>query len=191
MVMDADRQEPKPELGRADWAEIAGAPYAVVGDVPEIEAARALVEDLENQGVPAHSIELLGAETKDPESDDTDSDVAESTAFARLSKSVIGGGSLGIALGGGLGVLLSLIIPDLSWYWGVIMGGVFGAAVGGAAGGMSVAKYSSPAWDETYQVENTGGVKVAVHQSEAEIVDLAETVMSRHIDEVERIDRPE
>lgn len=185
--MDAYRHEPEPEQGRAERAEIADAPWAVVADVPDIEAARALIEDLEKQGVPTTSIKLLDAETKDPQRDDTESDVAESAAFAKLSKSVLVGGGLGIALGSALGVLLALMIPDLVWYWGVIIGGLFGAAVGGAAGGMSVAKYSSPAWDETYQVEDARSVKVAVHQSEAEIVDNAESVMRRHIDDVERI----
>lgn len=189
--MDVDPYDPGPEKGRAGWSEIQDAPHAVVGDVPDLESARLLIEDLEKHGVPPHSIGLLNTETKDPRHDDTESAVAESGAFTHLSRSVIVGGSIGIGLGGLFGLLMGYMIPDLSWFWGVIIGGLFGGAVGGAAGGMSVAKYSSPAWDETYQVEDDRIVKVAVHHAEADVVDEAEAVMNRHIDRaVERLDRP-
>jgi len=189
--MDAEPHDAVPEMGRVAWAEIAGAPHAVVIEVPDLDAARALIEDLENRGIPSNAIALVDAHTKDQSPDDTESDVvAESGAFASLSKSVIGGGFLGMLVGGLLGFLMTLLIPDLEWYWGVVIGGVFGAGVGGAAGGISVAKYSSPAWDETYQVEDEPTVKVAVHHAEAEVVDEAETVMQREVDgEVERFDR--
>lgn len=187
--MDAERDEPAPELGRAEWDEITDAPHAVVGEAPDIEAARRLIEDLENHGIPANAIELLETETKDPRAHDAESDVVESPAFANLSKSVVVGGTLGIVLGGLLGLLMSYLVPDLAWYWGATLGGLFGAAVGGAAGGMSVAKYSSPAWDETYQVEDTPEVKVAVHHSDPEVVEIAWSGMSRHVDNVKRLDR--
>lgn len=189
--MDAERHDPAPETGRVAWAEIADAPHAVVAEVPDLDTARALIEALENSGTPANAIALVDAHTKDPSRDDTESEVvAESGAFASLSKSVIVGGLLGMLAGGLLGFLMTLLIPDLEWYWGVVIGGVFGAGVGGAAGGISVAKYSSPAWDETYQVEDEPTVRVAVHHAGAEVVDEAETVMQRHVDgEVQRFDR--
>jgi len=188
--MDAERHDPTPETGRIAWAEIADAPHAVVADVPDLETARALIEALENSGTPANAIALVDAHTKDPSRSATENEaVAESGAFASLSKSVIVGGLIGMIVGGLLGLLMTLLTPDLEWYWSVVIGGVFGAGVGGAAGGISVAKYSSPAWDETYQVEDEPSVTVAVHHAEAEVVDEAESVMQRHDGEVERFDR--
>jgi hypothetical protein len=189
--VDAERNEQAPEQGRAEWDEVAAAPHAVVGDVPDIEGARLLIEALEKQGIPANAIELLEAETKDPKKDTAKTDVADAKALGSLAKSVIVGGVLGLIIGGLLGALVSLLIINLEWYWGALMVALFGAAVGGAAGGMSVAKYSSPAWDETYQVEDDPRIKVAVHHSEPEVVDDAEAVMEQHVEHVTRVGRSE
>ena len=159
----------------------------MIADVEGLDAARLLIEDLEKHGTPSVSIELVGAATKDPGSPGRESDVAESDAFADLSKSTIVGGSLGIVIGGLLGLLMAYLIPGLTWPWGAVIGGLFGAGVGGAAGGMSVAKYSSPAWDETYQVEDSGRLRVAVHHADEEVVEEAEETMARHA--VGRIER--
>lgn len=182
-------EENTPEGGRADLSEISEAPHAAVALVSHLDDARALIEDLERQGVPANSIELVGVKTKEPRHDDAGSGVAESDALASLSKSAVAGGAAGILLGGLLGLAMSLLIPDLAWYWGVLIGALFGAGVGGTAGGISVAKYSSPAWDETYQVEEDESVRVAVHNADPDVVDRAMTVMNRHDPtELERYD---
>jgi hypothetical protein len=156
------------------------APHSVIASVGGLDQARRLIEDLENHGIPTPAIALLGATTKDPGHAGRESDIAESDALAQLAKSVIVGGMAGILVGATLGLLLAGVIPDLETGWGLVMGGVFGAGVGGAAGGISVAKYSSPAWDETYQVDEAGDLAVAVHHVDREIVDEAEEIIERH-----------
>lgn len=180
----------EPQQGRSELADLKQSPHYVIADVDDLDSARVLIEDLENHGTPTVAIELLGAHTKDPKSEDRESDVAESKAFADVSKSTIVGGVAGIVIGGLLGLVMALLIPDLTWPWGVVMGGLFGAGVGGAAGGMSVAKFSSPAWDETYQVEDDSRLRVAVHHAESEVVTAAYEVMERHSPrELERSDQ--
>lgn len=170
-----------PEEGRATFEEIEAATHSVIGDVADAEQARVVVEDLENSGVPTTSIELVGAESKESPDPGSKSDIPESDAFANLSKSTIVGGGVGVVAGALLGLLLSFLIPALGPVWGLVLGAIFGGAVGGAAGGMSVAKYGSPAWSETYQVEEGQRMGVAVHHASAEVVRKAEEVMTRHL----------
>lgn len=160
--------------------DLAAAPYGVVGSLADLETARVLIQDLEEHGVPPGSIGLLGAVAKDADVPGRESELAESEALGQVGRSAIAGGAVGAVVGAVLGALATVILPDLSLLAAAGLGAVFGAAVGGAAGGMSVAKYSSPAWQETYQTEEDGRVKVAVHHVEAKVVDAAEEVMRRH-----------
>jgi F0F1-type ATP synthase assembly protein I len=183
-----DRAQEVP--GRADYSAMQQAPHSVIASVADLDQARRLIEDLENHGIPTPAIALLGATTKDPSHPKRESDVAESAAFAQLAKSVIIGGMAGILVGAMLGLLMASLIADLETGWGLVMGGVFGAGVGGAAGGISVAKYSSPAWDETYQVDDEAGdLAVAVHHVDREVVDRAEEIVERH--PTEGVTRPD
>lgn len=171
----------EPEEGTATPEEIEAAIHSVTVDVPDVEQARAVVESLEKNGVPTTSIELVGAETEQPHRPGTQSDLPDSEAFTSLSKSTIVGGAIGIVVGALLGLAVSAMIPALGAVWGLMLGGVFGAAVGGAAGGMSVARYGSRAWSETYQVKEEQRLQVAVHHASADVVAKAEEVMSTHV----------
>lgn len=182
-TMDREPRAEVPQEGRASMESIEQSPHLVFADVEDLDVARSLIEELELNGVPSVSIELLGAETKDPREPSRESDVAESRAFADVAKSTIIGGSLGIVIGSLLGLLMAYLIPDLTAAWGALMGGLFGAGIGGAAGGISIVKYSSPAWDETYQVEDDATPRVAVHHADEEIVDRSEEMMRRHVGE--------
>jgi hypothetical protein len=102
-------------------------------------------------------------------------------AFSSVSKSTITGGIIGIVSGVVLGLLASLSIPALEPVWGMLLGAVFGAAIGGAAGGMSVAKYGSRAWTESFEVEEEQPLQVAVHNRSAEVVAKAEELMSTQL----------
>lgn len=178
--MNAHDRPEVPEEGRADLSELADAPYSVVCDVTDLDMARRLIEDLEEHDIPAHSIELVGAATKEAPDPDAGSAVADSRAFWALSRSTIAGGLVGLVIGALLGVSMAGLISGLSWPWGLVMGAVFGAGVGLAAGGMSIAKYSSPAWDETHEVEEADDLRVGVHHANVDVIDTAEMVMGRH-----------
>lgn len=187
--MEAGQPQSVPEEGRSDLTELRSSPHAVMADVTGLDDARELIELLELNDIPPGSISLVGVETKDPRHDGQVSDVAESKAFAEVAKSTILGGSIGIVVGALLGLLMAYLIPDLSWSWGAVIGGLFGAGTGGAAGGMSIAKYSSPAWDETYQVDDDRQIQVAVHHRDKEVVDKSAEVMRGHVgDRVARLD---
>lgn len=170
-----------PQEGRADLSEMEEAPHSVVCDVDGLEVARLVIEDLEEHGIPANAIELIGAETKDSPAPDTVEAVAESGAFWALSRSTIVGGLVGLVVGALLGLPVASLIPGLTLPWGMVMRGLFGAAVGGTAGGISVAKYSSPAWDETHEVEETKELQLGVHHVDLDVINAAATVMERHV----------
>ncbi len=167
--------------GSDNWEEMIDAPHAVVAAVTDIEAARAVVEDLEKQGIPPDAIGLIGAAS------DERSDVPDSEAFSDLGKSVTAGGAGGALIGGVLGSLVTLAIPGVGVVVAAGLGAVFGAAVGGAAGGITVTKYASPAWMETFETVERGEVAVGVHHADGSVVDDAQTVMEGH--DVSRISR--
>lgn len=179
--MSAHDPREVPEEGRAELSELAEAPFSVVCDVADLDMARRLIEDLEEHDVPANSIELVGAETKESPDSDAGSAVAESEAFGALSRSTIAGGLVGSVVGALLGLFMAALIAGLSWPWALVIGALFGGGVGLAAGGMSVAKYSSPAWDETHEAEETDHLRLGVHHASLDVIDTAETVMRRHV----------
>ncbi len=158
--------------------ELVETPHAVVATVDDMEKARVLIEDLEEHGVPPRSITLLG-DTVEPGSAGRRDEV-EAGAFSELAKSVLAGAAVGALVGGFLGALISLIFPDAAIWVAVGLGAVFGAGVGGAAGGMSVAKYSSRARIETYTEVQEGVIAVGVDHADADVVAAAEEIMHRH-----------
>lgn len=164
------------------------APYSITASVADPAAARVLVEELEESGVPPGSIQMT--DVVGPEDDHANEAMPESRAFVDVSKSSIAGGVLGAIIGGGLGAVLGMIVPDLGMGWAILIGAIFGAGVGGSAGGMAVAKYNSPAWRETYETVDRGRVTVGVHDGDREVIDTAEEVMRRHdLTDVRRGDR--
>ncbi|HWB89503.1 MAG TPA: hypothetical protein VG872_09905 [Acidimicrobiia bacterium] len=171
----------QPEQGRATFEEMQEAAHSVIADVDDVAQARALIESLEKGGVPTTSIELVGAETREPGGRAKESELPDREAFSSVSKSTITGGIIGIVSGVVLGLLASLSIPALEPVWGMLLGAVFGAAIGGAAGGMSVAKYGSRAWTESFEVEEEQPLQVAVHNRSAEVVAKAEELMSTQL----------
>lgn len=149
---------------------------AVMGDM---ESARLLMKELENQGIPPGAI---GMEGTLPASDDGHGeDMPESAAFNEVSRSTVGGVLVGMAIGAVLGFLVTIPFSELSAWWGVLFGAVFGGGIGLAVGGMAVAKFNSPAWRESYETTpENGRVEVTVHDADADAVETAERLMRDH-----------
>lgn len=166
-----------PQMGRADVSEMGQTPHAVICDVDSLEAARDLIQDLENRDIPANAIELIGVESKQSPGPESSEAVVESGAVSSLTRSMVRGGLIGLVSGAVIGLVMAWFINGLPLPWGLVIGGLFGVGVGGVAGGMSVAKYSSPAWDETYEVEETDQVRVGVHHADVDVIETAEKVM--------------
>lgn len=160
--------------------------YGVVAEISDLDTARDVIEDLEEHGTPPEAIALLGPDSDHQPQDD----MPEAEAIGDTAKSAAAGGAGGALVGGVLGSLVPLAIPGIGPVIAAGLGAIFGAGVGGAAGGMSVAKYNSPAWEETFQTVKRGRFAVGVHHADPEIVETAEEVMGRY-GSVSRFDRPQ
>lgn len=167
------------------------APHAVVAAVADLEAARLLIEDLEEHGIPPGALALLGAAPEGGH-EAAGGGEAESAAFDDVTKSAIAGGAVGAATGGILGSLVTLALPGTGILVAGGLGAVFGAGVGGAAGGMAVAKYNSDAWSATYETVQLGEVAVGVHHADRSVIDAARQIIDRHHPRtVEEFESPE
>jgi hypothetical protein len=158
------------------------APHSVLVTVRELDDARTLIEYLEQSGVPSTAISLIEPAAVHP------IDGGEGEVYGEVARSVLMGAVAGALVGALLGYLASLAtgLPPLM---AMALGALFGAGVGGAAGGMSVVKYSSPAWRQTHEAAPSNRFKVGVQHSDAEVVETAEELMTRHgFTEVARVD---
>lgn len=179
----------QPRWNDAQAEEFLEAPHSVVASTAEMSVARALIEDLEEHGVPPRAIALIGAAPGGSMDDTTPGGDAETEAIDDLGRSVAVGGAAGAAAGGVLGSAVTLAIPGVGLVVAAGLGAIFGAGVGGSAGGMSVAKYNSPAWTETFETVERGEVAVGVHHADRSVVDAAAEIIERHrLLSVERYD---
>lgn len=166
-------------------------PYSVVAVMEDLDSARLLMEELEQQGVPPGSIGLEGPTP--PEHDEAPEEMPESSAFSDVSRSTVGGAVIGAVVGGILGAVLTIPFPELGLFWAMVLGAIFGGGIGLAAGGMAVAKFNSPAWRESYATAQPGDrVSVGVHAQDPRVVESAAELM-RQSDalEVRRLDDDE
>lgn len=178
-MVEPHGERPKSQSEPANLANVKDAPFSVVAELHDVQAARVVVEDLEEHGIPTSAISLQGVETDSP--GPAGRNPPESRAFASVSKSVIVGGAGGAAVGALLGIaMVAFAVPELGWAWGAALGALFGSAIGGAAGGMSVVKYASPAWQESYQAADTEEPFVVVSHAEESVIDSAAEIISRH-----------
>jgi len=159
----------------------------VVAEVADLEAARELIQALEGHGTPPGAIGLLGPDS----GEQAEGDTPEAEAIGEAAKSAAAGGIGGALVGGVLGSIVPLAIPGIGPVLAAGLGAIFGAGVGGTAGGMSVAKYNSPAWEETFLTVKRGRFAVSVHHADADVVASAEEIMRRGaVGPVSRFDRP-
>ena len=135
--------------------------HNVVGAFPDIEAARAAILALEQAGTEPRAISLLGAW---PDHDRHRSPVI---MYRRMTVATLLGatvaGMLGFAVFGG------------SWMWaiaGAIVGGTIGAITGWA-----LAMGVSPAWQETFMVDEDGTVAVGVHSEDPDEISRARSAL--------------
>jgi hypothetical protein len=158
------------------------APHSVLVTVKELGDARTLIEYLERSGVPPTAISLIEPAAAHPIDGD------EGEVYGEVARSVLLGAVAGALVGALLGYLTSLA-TDLSPFMAIALGALFGAGVGGAAWGMSVVKYSSPAWRQTHETLPSNRFKVGVQHSDAVVVETAEELITRHgFTDVVRVD---
>jgi hypothetical protein len=152
------------------------APYNVTASFPDMEAARAAVEALENAGVAASSISLLGPGADEAVSP-ADTAQRDERTVDKGMKATLGGAATGAGVGGALGFLAGAAAFGVPGVGPVLAGGIWAATLGGAAAGGGVGftagamtkMRQSEAWEMTLQDVGEGLVIVGAHtEDEAE-----------------------
>jgi hypothetical protein len=153
--------------------------HGVLAVLSDADQARAVIDDLEEHGIPADAISMQSAVVEELRSEEEQTD-KEVGAVEEVGRSVLVWALAGFVIGAALGFMVTVVIDDWSFVTGLLLGGIFGAAIGGAAGGMNVAKYASPARPETFLAEGEGQVAIEVRHLDGAVVEQAASVLSEH-----------
>jgi hypothetical protein len=145
----------------------------VIAPALDREEARALIEELEDSGVPSTAIEL-----DEPGSGALPQRKA-GPVFGDVARAVLVAVVIGAVAGAALGLVVSSM-TEIDSRIGVIAGAAFGGFIGVAAGGIWVVRYASPAWREAGEAERPQMVRVTVQHPEQEVVDMAAGVIRAH-----------
>ncbi len=159
--------------------------YNVVATFPDMEHARKALLALEQHGVEADNISLLGRAAEQVESD-----LNPRERDTGVAKEIAKGAGLGTAIGTGAGGVVGFIGGLLAWgipgigpvvgtaIWAATVGGAgVGAAIGGLVGGTAVIGQSE-AWEKSFEESvRTGRVLVGVHADSREDIDKATGVL--------------
>lgn len=155
--------------------------HNVVGTFPDLDKAREVIEELNDAGVDADDISMLGKQVEDVSSD-PDTRLRDMEATGDLGKHAAAGAGAG-ALIGGIAGALAWIIPGVgpvlgSGIWAATGGGaIAGTVVGGMVGAIEGTELG-PEWEVTYgDPLRQGQVLVAVHARDDEEAATAEKVL--------------
>lgn len=145
------------------------ATHGVVAVLADADQARAVMDALEDGGVPADaiSLELSIDEQQIPEPEQTERELVE---MGDAGMAITLWALTGAIVGAAAGFLVTLAVGGWSLATGLLLGGVFGGAIGGVAGGMRVAKYASPVRPDTYLAANEGRAEVHVEHVDESII---------------------
>lgn len=168
--------------------------HNVVGTFPDLDTARAVIKDLNEAGIDADAISMLGRQVEEVTSD-PDTRLRDLESTADLAQKAGKGAGLGAAIGGIAGAA-AFAIPGIgpvigSGIWAATAGGaIAGSVVGGMMGAIDATELG-PEWEATYGSPlRAGKVLVAVHARSEEDVDRAGKVFARskaarvdHLDE--------
>lgn len=161
--------------------------YNVVALFGDMEAARKAVGALEDHGVDASHISLLGAQVAEA-IEQSDTAHRDERIMDEQAGTAAGGIAAGGAIGGTAGFLAGLAAFGIPGAGPVIAGGIWALTLGGAAAGAGVGLAAtgyarikqSEAWELTYDAVSRGSVAVGVHSPDEGDVDRAVDVFSTH-----------
>jgi hypothetical protein len=186
-VCAMERSEPTaPQPANPDFG-----PHNVLAVLPDLEAARAAIADLEHAGVEGNTISVLGRavdEATEPETRRDEGSEADSAATGHVARRAGVGAAAGAGAGGVAGLIGGAVmfgIPGIgpaigAGIWAATLGGAAaGAGVGFAAGGIGAAK-ESEAWAVTFEAVENHKVVVGVHSDDAALVERAAEVLREH-----------
>ncbi len=182
--MSSDTPGPESEPRQPNFG-----PHNVLAVLPDLEAARAAIADLEHAGIEANSISLLGRAAEDAAAPDLeqqeqmDQAVVGDTARTAGKSAAAGAGIGGLA--GFVAGAAAFGIPGIgpavgAGIWATVLGGATaGAGVGFTAGGVASVK-ESEAWHLTFGSVREGKAVVGVHGEDADMVNEAGEILRRH-----------
>ena len=169
--------------------------HNVVGTFPSLDRARDVIKELNDAGIDADDISVLGRQVEEVTSD-PDTRLRDLDSTGDLGKRAALGGATGSAIGAGIAGAVALLMPGVG---PVVAGGIWaalagGAAAGGVVGGMVGAIEATelgPEWEMSYgEPLRAGKVLVAVHASaDKEARKAAETLEKEGADRVDHLDR--
>jgi hypothetical protein len=172
--------------------------HNVVGTFPDLDAARETIKQLNEVGIDADNISMLGKQVEEVTSDpDTRLRDMESTADI-ATKSVKAGG-IGAVVGGIAGAA-AFVIPGVgpvigTGIWAALAGGaIAGTVVGGMVGAIDATELG-PEWEVTYgEPLQEGKVLVAVHARDDEEAEEAAKALEKQgasrVDHLDESGRP-
>ena len=147
--------------------------HNVIACFGDMDAARKAIGALEDRGVDASRISLLGPQVAEA-IEQSDTAHRDERIMEEHDKTVIGGGAAGAGVGGAAGFLAGLAAFGIPGAGPVIAGGIWALTLGGAAAGAGVGiaatgyarMKQSQAWELTYDAVSRGQVAVGVHASD-------------------------
>lgn len=171
--------------------------HNVVGTFPDLDTARETIKQLNEVGVDADNISMLGKQVEDVTSD-PDTRLRDMESTADLTKKSATAAGVGSVVGGIAGTA-AFVIPGIgpvlgTGIWAALAGGaIAGGVVGGMVGAIEATELG-PEWEVTYgEPLQEGKVLVAVHARDDEEAEKAATALEKqgaervdHLDETGR-----
>ncbi len=152
------------------------APYNVVAAVGTVDAARVMIETLENVGIEAGHLSLLGAYPAEPDTAALDPGDTSNGPGGTVGIAAAGGAAAGAAVGALTGAALT--IPAVGPVVAAGLWAMSGGVLGGALSGVTAVGLSN-AWRQTFESVKEGNVVVGVHTDDPEEAELAVETMER------------
>jgi hypothetical protein len=158
--------------------------YNVIAAFADLDGARHAIGALEENGVDAGNISLLGRAAEEAQ-DQAETHERDEEILEQGTKTFLGGAATGTAAGGVIGFLAGLAAFGVPGLGPVIAGGLWATTIGGAAAGGGVgsalAGYAkikqSEAWELASRSVEAGQAIVGVHSPDEEDVTGAAKVL--------------
>lgn len=161
--------------------------HNVIATYPDMETARKAVGALEDRGIDAARLSLLGQKAAEA-IDQGETAAADERIMDEHAGTAVGGILAGGAAGGAAGFLAGLAAFGIPGAGPVVAAGIWGLTLGGTAAGAGVGLAAtgyarikqSEAWQLTYEAVSDGEVAVGVHSPDEDEVKIALEVLGEH-----------
>lgn len=158
--------------------------HNVVGTFPDLDKARDVIEALNQSGIDADDVSMLGKQVEEVSSD-PDTRLRDMESTADLAQKAASRGAVGAVIGGIAGAA-AFVIPGIgpmigAGIWAAAGGGaIAGGVVGGMVGAIDATELG-PEWEATYGAPlQEGKVIIAVHARDDDQAEKAVKVLEEH-----------